>query len=81
MLSPTFTAGISKPEAIAVNTEKPACSDKNNTFVRKGVLLWQCILPVKEESKKVAHKYTNSSGDLLIFVQQFRFLRRALHCL
>ena len=54
---------------------------KNNTFIRKGVVLWQCILPVTEESKKVAHKQTNSSADDLIFVWQFRFLRRALHYL
>lgn len=79
-LSPTFTAGTSKPEAITVNTEKPTYQDKNNTFIRKGTVLWQCILPVMEQSKKVAHKYTNSSADH-IFVQQFRFLRRALQYL
>lgn len=51
-----------------VNSEKPNCWDKINTFIRKGVVLWQYILQVMKESKVAAHKYTNTSAHHLISV-------------
>lgn len=53
-LPPTSTAGISKPEATTVNTEKHTCRDKNYTYKERcGVV----AMPVVEESKKAARKY------------------------